>query len=264
MTDEQSVDLTPDEVKNKFYADREDTGERASQGDTDRVRVVEEVFARNDFDRILDTRCGDGSYTLELAEACGATDLYGFELYDNKLERANENGVHATRLDLNNARFPFEDDFFDAVCAVDIIEHLFDPDHFLEEVRRTLRPGGTFVVATPNLASIHNRLALVLGYQPFTTNQSRRYPIGHLFENHGLVSDETPPSSHHFRPYTLGSLRELLALYGFDVDEVVGASAVLPEGMTLYPVFERLERAVSRFPSLSYEVVLTATPGGSV
>jgi SAM-dependent methyltransferase len=39
---------------------------------------------------------------------------------------------------------------FDTVCSFETIEHLSDQDAFLQEVTRVLRPGGTFVVSTPN------------------------------------------------------------------------------------------------------------------
>ncbi|MFB6197346.1 MAG: class I SAM-dependent methyltransferase, partial [Halobacteriaceae archaeon] len=156
-----------DSVENRFYANREEMGARQVQGPRDRLRLVEEIFLEHDFDRILDVRCGGGAFTEQLADACEAAEVYGFELYETKLARARDRGIDATSLDLNNAAFPFEADSIDAICAVDILEHLFDPDHFLEEVRRTLAPDGLFVLATPNLGSWHNRLALLLGYQPF-------------------------------------------------------------------------------------------------
>ena len=37
--------------------------------------------------------------------------------------------------------FPFEDNQFDCVISIDVLEHLQDDQPFLREVRRVLRPG---------------------------------------------------------------------------------------------------------------------------
>ena len=53
-----------------------------------------------------------------------------------------------------------------------MIEHVARTDHFLKESRRVLRPGGQLVHSTNNLASWHNVVALMLGWQPGSRRRS--------------------------------------------------------------------------------------------
>jgi SAM-dependent methyltransferase len=46
-------------------------------------------------------------------------------------------------------RLPWEDDFFDRVLAIHVLEHLYNLPAALQEVSRVLRPGGTFCVVIP-------------------------------------------------------------------------------------------------------------------
>lgn len=48
---------------------------------------------------------------------------------------------------------PFDDDEFDCVVIVDIIEHLHDDDGFVSEAFRVLKPGGLLIINAPNLKS---------------------------------------------------------------------------------------------------------------
>lgn len=44
---------------------------------------------------------------------------------------------------------PYPDTFFDVVVAADTIEHTFNPEHSLSEIRRVLRPGGDLCASFP-------------------------------------------------------------------------------------------------------------------
>ena len=45
---------------------------------------------------------------------------------------------------------PFEDASFDCVISFQVIEHIADDRAFVQEIHRVLRPGGRFIVTTPN------------------------------------------------------------------------------------------------------------------
>jgi len=63
--------------------------------------------------------------------------------------------------------YPYADGYFAAVICGELIEHLFsDPMHMMAEINRVLRPGGTLVLTTPNIASMRALHAILQGYHP--------------------------------------------------------------------------------------------------
>jgi ubiquinone/menaquinone biosynthesis C-methylase UbiE len=51
---------------------------------------------------------------------------------------------------VENEQLPFLDGSFDGVFMNEVFEHVTDEDRTLEEVYRVLRPGGHFIVISPN------------------------------------------------------------------------------------------------------------------
>jgi ubiquinone/menaquinone biosynthesis C-methylase UbiE len=218
----------------------------------DRHKKVLEMFSRHKFDRILDVGCGDGNFSTLIGKACNAKEIYGIEISEKGVESAKKKGVKCYKLDIDEEYFPFENNYFDAVFAGEIIEHLFDPDHFLDEVYRVMKPGGIFVLTTPNLASIHNRIILLFGYQPFPLGVSARMNIGRVYE------PDSEQALDHVRVFTLRSLKELLKIHKFETLEIKGSCAMLPENMRFRRIFSTMDRFFTAFPGLSYRVVIKA------
>jgi SAM-dependent methyltransferase len=95
--------------------------------------------------RILDVGCGTGTMLTYLARYGEAE---GIDVDADAIQYCRERGL--TRVSQAGAdRLPFADDTFGLVTALDVIEHIDDDRAALQEVRRVLHPGGSFLVAVP-------------------------------------------------------------------------------------------------------------------
>ena len=56
-----------------------------------------------------------------------------------------------------NATLPLDDASLDFAYCSEVLEHLPDPDAFLAEARRVMRPGGHFLITTPNEPNVLQR-----------------------------------------------------------------------------------------------------------
>lgn len=195
--------------------------------------------------KLLDIAAGSGIAAEALRDQgweVSATDI-SEELVGQIRARGD---IDAQVHDLAEGPLPFSDGHFQAVFAGEIIEHLVDTAHFLNELARVLTPDGVVVITTPNLASFENRLRLLLG----------RYPIWVEYE----LSDQG-----HVRSYTAPTLRAQLRCHGFVVEEVAGNWVpVAPQRFTDDVHFPPLARTGDWFPSLSQGLIIRARrPNGN-
>lgn len=128
--------------------------------------------------KLLDMGCGAGENTLLVAEGLGQCWVVGVDWATRPLATAHTNGLAVVQALLDGVDLPFADASFDVVVLSEVIEHLVDPDGAVDEAWRVLRPGGTFLVTTPNLAAWFNRLLLGVGVQPVFSEVSSRKVFG--------------------------------------------------------------------------------------
>lgn len=105
--------------------------------------------------KVLDVACAFGDL-LSLLDK-NNYDTYGIDISSYALQRAKKNTrAHLTQGDLNK-KLPYKDNFFDAIFAFDIIEHVDSPYNFLLELYRVLKKRGILFVQTPNINSIFEK-----------------------------------------------------------------------------------------------------------
>ncbi len=117
----------------------------------------------NRFYAMLARRYGKpGARLLEIGSGLG--HLVGqledtFKTYGMDINRwaVKESKAAVEKTALQNAsaeEIPFADGAFDVVIIKHIVEHLPNPEKAVAEIGRVTAPGGTLILATPNLASL--------------------------------------------------------------------------------------------------------------
>jgi 2-polyprenyl-3-methyl-5-hydroxy-6-metoxy-1,4-benzoquinol methylase len=112
--------------------------------------------------RVLDLGCRDGS--LSRAYASG-NEIVGVDADREALAAAAALGIETQWADLDEP-LALDEATFDVVVAGELLEHLRDPARLVADVRRVLRPGGTFVASVPNAFRLKNRVRFLLGRDP--------------------------------------------------------------------------------------------------
>jgi ubiquinone/menaquinone biosynthesis C-methylase UbiE len=115
----------------------------------------------------LDLGCREGDNTLTISSALGTSKIIGIDFNQRGLVEASSRGIRAIKADLNYP-LPIINESVEVAFASNVIEHLYNPLLFVREINRVLKPKGTVVLDTPNLASWHNIFALLIGIQPFS------------------------------------------------------------------------------------------------
>ena len=175
--------------------------------------------------RLLDVGCWDGEMTTRYGGALGLPPerVHGVDSSREAIETARQKFA-AELVDLEAEPLPYEDGAFTHLVCNQVLEHLKQVHHVMDEIWRVLAPGGLLLLSVPNLSSLHNRLLLAAGRQPTSIRVM----------------------GPHVRGFALDELHAFLRFSGrFSVERSIGVG--------LYPLPEGIARPLARmFPSLSH------------
>jgi len=131
---------------------------------------------------VLDLGCGAGYLTNFLAER--GHRVTGIDTSAEALAVAHRHDATASVEYLvgDACALPFPDGRFDAVCAMDLIEHVAEPERLVAESARVLRPGGLFFFHTFN-RTWQAHLIVIKGVEWFVRNTPRDMHVIDLFRS---------------------------------------------------------------------------------
>lgn len=97
-------------------------------------------------DRVLDVGCGAGQVIHQLTEA--GYEAYGVDVSEPNIQKARRFTERAIMYD--GRTLPFESAYFGSAGALNVLEHVEEPEAFVREIVRVVRPGGRVVLSSPN------------------------------------------------------------------------------------------------------------------
>jgi cyclopropane fatty-acyl-phospholipid synthase-like methyltransferase len=121
------------------------------------LKKILKPIQTNKIRTILDAGCGDGNFASSLAG-------YGFQMYGIDLSESGigiackrECGTFAVASMYGDLKILFQGiEYFDAIIAIDTIEHLYSPRIFARRSFEALRPGGMLIVTVPYWGYLKN------------------------------------------------------------------------------------------------------------
>ena len=158
---------------------------------------------------VADFGCGQGVFLDKVSRYCKS--ITGIELQSDYVSDMRERGHKALR-----SLAECQDDFFDAIFAFHVVEHLHSPVEVLEEIKIKMKSGSKLIVEVPHANDFLLSTLNIDDFKKFT-----------LWSQHLIL-------------HTRGSLERLLNAAGF--------SNVLVEGVQRYPLSNHLGWAVEGKP----------------
>ena len=163
--------------------------------------------------KVLDVGAGAGAFSQRL------TDLgYNVTALDSDPEKWIPTEIPFLQLNIDAGIAGSVQKMFDAVCCLEVIEHVENPWNLLREIYSVVEPGGYLLLSTPNITSFLSRSIF------FLTGRFHQFDEGDL-------------SYGHISPISSFELEHAARKVGWEVVDVVpGGSLAVFDFDTLRPL----------------------------
>jgi SAM-dependent methyltransferase len=162
-------------------------------------RTLDELFERADPQSLLDVGCGEGVLTEKWARRLGDKRVVGIDLDDPQLhaEWVNRTAPNLEYRVMKAENLPFSNDAFDVATAIEVLEHVPDPEHTVAEMARVAERW--LLVSVPReplwrgLNMARGAYLPQLGNTPGHLNHWSKRSFVSLLSRHGKVVEARSP-----------------------------------------------------------------------
>jgi 2-polyprenyl-3-methyl-5-hydroxy-6-metoxy-1,4-benzoquinol methylase len=163
-------------------------------------RTLDELWAKASPRSVLDVGCGEGVLTSKWAARLRDGRVVGIDLEDPALqaEWAKRAAPNLEYRVMKAERLPFADGEFELAAAIEVLEHVPDPEHTVAEMARVAR-GGHLLVSVPReplwrgLNVVRGAYVRDWGNTPGHLNHWSRRAFVELLSRHGEVAEVRSP-----------------------------------------------------------------------
>ncbi|MGI8469384.1 MAG: class I SAM-dependent methyltransferase [Pyrinomonadaceae bacterium] len=149
--------LPPDALVKTGDVDHADWNHKPILGAISRARfhLIKKLLGERRGEKLLEIGYGSGVFLPELSKY--ADEIYGVDVHHEQEKVAKtlaKFGVKAELVSGGAEKIIWQNDFFDSVVAVSALEFVANLDLVCEEVKRILKPAGSFFVVTPGASPL--------------------------------------------------------------------------------------------------------------
>ncbi len=162
---------------------------------------------------VLDLGCGDGLFMTLLREK--NVNTFGLDISEVAVNICREKKLAAQVFDFTSNELPYQEQSFDHVVMLDVLEHLYQPEKLLAEAARVAKEDIIFSV--PNFNSLPARWQVLKGQVALNNKPNKghvywfNYEIIHtMLQKNGLVATDFRKHTFWENKFLLGGVMKFL------------------------------------------------------
>ncbi|MGQ9847421.1 MAG: class I SAM-dependent methyltransferase, partial [Bacteroidales bacterium] len=128
--------------------------------------------------KILDVGCCEVFLLKCMDRWFPKSEFYGLDANDEKLKLALQKLKRTKILKHDAHKLPFPNNSFDVISALQVLEHLTEPELFLYECNRVLKSNKFLLIATPNPTGIPAKILKKKWHGYISEHISLKSPMG--------------------------------------------------------------------------------------